>query len=206
MTLVTTYKATNQKNGKWYVGSTTTSLGRRKREHLNSSAHLPFHNALRKDPTAFVWEVLDETEEEVVTRSHEQYVLDGWWGTEYCYNVNPKATGCTSEQASERMRSQREDPEFVAAVGAAVSERNKKKWEDDDYRSFMSEVVKKKWEEDGYKEYRSGLSKETVSRLWEDEGYRLKQKAGMSKYWESEENRRKASERNRQTNTQKKKV
>jgi len=168
MTLVITYRATNQKNGKWYVGSTTTSFERRKREHLNSTTNLPFHNALRRDPGAFTWEILDESEEDVVTRSHEQYVLDGWWGTEYCYNINPHANGMTSEQASESAKKQWEDEHFSSMMRNVVSESNKKRWEDPDYRAFMSEAVKSKWEDPEYWEMQSELSK----RMWEDEGFR----------------------------------
>ena len=206
MTLVITYRATNQNNGHWYVGSTTTSLERRKCEHLNSKQNLPFQNSLRKNPEAFKWEVLDESEEDTVVRSHEQYVLDGWHGTEYCYNLNPKAMGCTSEQASERLYRQRENPEFVALVGESVSKRNREKWKDEEYRNLMSNAVKKKWEDPDYKQYRSDLSRGTVKKLWEDEDYRAKQKEGTRKYWDSDENREKASKTNRLASVLKKRV
>jgi group I intron endonuclease len=88
-----TYRAVNKNNGKWYVGSTTRDLQVRASEHLMNETNDPFHNALRKNPDNFQWEVLSEIESEKVDRSHEQEVLDVWYGSSYCYNVSSSATG-----------------------------------------------------------------------------------------------------------------
>jgi group I intron endonuclease len=83
-----TYKATNTNNGRFYIGS-TTNFERRKVEHLRSRENLPFQNALRKDPSAFEWEVYSDDSDEPTL---EQALLDMWYGTEMCYNINPFAS------------------------------------------------------------------------------------------------------------------
>ena len=82
-----TYKATNTRNGKFYIGS-TKNFEKRKQGHLKSRVNYPFQNALRQDPEAFEWEVWsDECEDPVL----EQALLDMWFGKEQCYNLNPSA-------------------------------------------------------------------------------------------------------------------
>lgn len=61
------YKATNKNNNKVYVGITTDcSLESRKRNHkhvaLSGKSNTPFHRALRKEPDAFVWEIIEQCE------------------------------------------------------------------------------------------------------------------------------------------------
>jgi len=82
-----TYRATNTLNGKFYIGS-TSNFNRRKRQHLCSQKNLPFANALRKNPEAFVWEVWSDDSDEPIL---EQALLDMWVGTEQCYNICPVA-------------------------------------------------------------------------------------------------------------------
>lgn len=84
-----TYRAANTKDGNWYVGSTEQTLEARKKQHLENPNNDRFHNALRKDPDSFLWEVLSVTE----NRDHEQEILDVWHGSEYCYNVSRFAVG-----------------------------------------------------------------------------------------------------------------
>jgi group I intron endonuclease len=91
-----TYRAVNTKNGKWYVGS-TVNFEQRKREHLSSKLKTPFHNALRKNPEYFVWEILEEDDRD--DRQSEQLILDVWFGTEFCYNLSPSSIGFNSETA-----------------------------------------------------------------------------------------------------------
>ena len=82
-----TYRATNTTNGKFYIGS-TNNFEKRKKEHLASKDSYPFQNALRKKPDAFEWECwTDDCDEPVL----EQALLDMWFGTEQCYNLNPSA-------------------------------------------------------------------------------------------------------------------
>lgn len=84
-----TYIATNTVNGKFYIGSTSTTLERRKRHHLRNRNNWPFQNALRQNPEAFEWGVFEDDSEE---RILEQALLDMWYGTEQCYNVSKDAT------------------------------------------------------------------------------------------------------------------
>ena len=91
-----TYRAVNKTNGKWYVGS-ATDFERRKKEHLTSEQKSPFHNALRKNPENFTWEILEEDNRQ--DRLAEQLILDVWCGTEFCYNLSSSASGFNSEMA-----------------------------------------------------------------------------------------------------------
>jgi group I intron endonuclease len=82
-----TYIATNTFNGKFYIGS-TIDFHKRKTNHLTCRVKSHFHNALRKNPEAFVWEVIEDDCSEPVL---EQALLDTWFGKEQCYNLNPVA-------------------------------------------------------------------------------------------------------------------
>ncbi len=82
-----TYKATNTRNGKFYIGS-TNNFEKRKKGHLTSKENYPFQNALRNNPEDFVWEVWTDDSDEPVL---EQALLDMWYGKEQCYNLNPFA-------------------------------------------------------------------------------------------------------------------
>lgn len=82
-----TYRAVNTVNGKFYIGS-TLNFERRKKEHLRSTEIYPFQNALRKNPSAFEWEVWSDDYDEPIL---EQALLDMWYGKECCYNLNPQA-------------------------------------------------------------------------------------------------------------------
>jgi group I intron endonuclease len=91
-----TYRAVNTKNGKWYVGS-TINFKQRKSQHLLSKAKSPFHNALRRSPGDFVWEILEDDDRE--DRLAEQLILSAWFGSLYCYNLSASAIGFDSEGA-----------------------------------------------------------------------------------------------------------
>jgi len=82
-----TYKATNTRNGKFYIGS-TVDFEKRKRQHTRCRRNTPFHNSLRKNPDDFVWEF---TEDESNEPELEQALLDMWYGKEQCYNLCPFA-------------------------------------------------------------------------------------------------------------------
>ena len=112
-----TYRATNKKNGKWYVGS-AVNLERRKKEHLKSKQKSPFHNALRKNPDIFIWEVLEEDNRE--DRLTEQLILDVWFGSEYCYNLSSSAGGFNTETAKKAAsKNSRENLIKAGKVGGA---------------------------------------------------------------------------------------
>jgi len=113
---VFTYKATNTLNGKFYVGS-TKDFDQRKKGHLTSNFNYPFQNALRQNPEAFEWQVVEDDSEEPIL---EQALLDMWFGTEMCYNLNKYACGgCSghSEETKQKMSRVRK--------GKPLSEKNK---------------------------------------------------------------------------------
>ena len=83
-----TYKATNTRNGKFYIGS-SKNFEKRKQAHLNSKEKYPFQNALRKNPDEWEWETWSDDCDEPVL---EQALLDMWFGTEQCLNLNPFAS------------------------------------------------------------------------------------------------------------------
>jgi len=71
------YKATNKTNGKMYVGKTSLSLEKRKRNHWKKSnpPKCYFHNALRKyGIDGFEWEVLCECPKEKVNDKETEYI------------------------------------------------------------------------------------------------------------------------------------
>jgi group I intron endonuclease len=82
-----TYKATNTRNGKFYIGS-AVDFDKRKQQHLRSALNYPFQNALRQSPDSFEWEIVEDDSDEPIL---EQALLDMWFGTEMCYNLNPRA-------------------------------------------------------------------------------------------------------------------
>lgn len=83
-----TYAAINLTNKKFYVGSTIDFEGRVKKHH-SSRDDYPFQNSLRKDPENFYWIVSED--DGLDTREEEQYYLDFYHGTAWCYNLNPSA-------------------------------------------------------------------------------------------------------------------
>jgi hypothetical protein len=94
---VITYAAINLTNKKFQVGS-TTDFERRCREHYNSDMNPEFHSALRKNPENFYWIVSDD--DGLDTREEEQYYLDFYHGTMWCYNSNPNAAEPPSQEGS----------------------------------------------------------------------------------------------------------
>ena len=92
-----TYAAINLTNKKMQVGS-TTDFERRCREHHNSDMNPEFHRALCKDPENFYWIAGDD--DGLNDRSEEQYYLDFYYGTAWCYNSNPSATEPPSQEGT----------------------------------------------------------------------------------------------------------
>jgi hypothetical protein len=102
-----TYKATNTNNGKFYVGS-SLDFKRRQKEHLRSKRNTPFHNALRKDPNSFEWEVFEDDDHEPTL---EQALLDMWFGKSQCYNLCPFAGRPQCNRESSRQWGLKNGPE-----------------------------------------------------------------------------------------------
>ena len=89
MCRVITYAAINITNKKFYVGSAQDFV-RRCREHHGTKNENPlFHRALHKNPENFYWIAGDD--DGLDTRDEEQYYLDFYHGTAWCYNLRPSA-------------------------------------------------------------------------------------------------------------------
>jgi len=86
---VITYAAINLTNKKFQVGS-TTDFERRCQEHHKGKGDLEFQRSLRKNPENFYWIVSED--DGLETRDEEQYYLDFYHGTTWCYNYNPSAS------------------------------------------------------------------------------------------------------------------
>jgi group I intron endonuclease len=82
---VITYAAINLTNKRFQVGS-TTDFERRCREHHNSDMNPEFNRSLRKKPENFYWIVGED--DGLDTREEEQYYLDFYHGTVWCYNYS----------------------------------------------------------------------------------------------------------------------
>jgi len=112
---VITYAAINLTNKKFYVGSTTDFAGRQ-RGHLKSKEDYPFQNALRKNPDNFYW--IASEDDGMETREEEQYYLDFYHGSAWCYNLNPNAAVPPSALGTggpdHHLYGKKQDSEYIA--------------------------------------------------------------------------------------------
>jgi len=83
-----TYLALNVAKKKFQVGS-TVNFPRRQKSHYRDNNTIPFLNDLRKSPESFFWFVSED--DGLEDRSEEQFYLDFYFGSEWCYNLNPSA-------------------------------------------------------------------------------------------------------------------
>ena len=81
------YKATDTTNGKVYVGQTKNTLTERKNQHLQASNSDYFHNALRKRPDAFLWEIIEDgIPDKETLNERERYWIEYYHSYEDGYN------------------------------------------------------------------------------------------------------------------------
>ena len=92
-----TYAAINLTNKKFYVGS-AVDFEQRCSTHHTSDMNPKFHRSLRKDPENFYWIVGND--DGLNTRNEEQYYLDFYHGTVWCYNLNPHAEQPPSQKGT----------------------------------------------------------------------------------------------------------
>jgi hypothetical protein len=87
-----TYAALNLRKKRFQVGS-TTNFPRRQADHLRDKNTIPFLNDLRNHPEDFLWfvSVDDGLDDGLDDRSEEQHYLDFYFGSKWCYNLNPDA-------------------------------------------------------------------------------------------------------------------
>jgi group I intron endonuclease len=101
-----TYIPINLSNRKFYIGS-TVDFDRRWDDHLKSSCNYPFQNSLRNNPQNFF--VLISEDDGADNREEEQFYLDFYHGSEWCYNLSLSATAPMSgrkhtEETLEKMK------------------------------------------------------------------------------------------------------
>lgn len=164
-----TYLAVNTLNGKFYIGS-TTNFENRQYSHLHKKHNYPFQNALQKNPSCFIWEVYEDEHEEPVL---EQVLLDIWFGTEQCYNLNPVADRPPvlekhSAETKAKMVKTRNEPGYGNKVRAWIQEKR----QDPDFCESHREATLKgcTTPEARKKNSEQGL------RRWKDESYRQRMK------------------------------
>jgi group I intron endonuclease len=93
-----TYLAINLSSKKFQVGS-TTDFSRRLQEHMRGSMNPEFSRSLQKDPNNFYW--FKSVDDGLQTREEEQYYLDVYCGSPWCYNVNPFAESPPNRKGAE---------------------------------------------------------------------------------------------------------
>lgn len=118
-----TYAAINITNKRMQVGS-TTDFERRCRDHHNSDMNPEFHRALRKNPKNFYW--IASVNDGSDNRDEEQYYLDFYYGTMWCYNANPNAEAPPSRRGAKQSE---ETKRLLSELntGKTLSEETKKK-------------------------------------------------------------------------------
>ena len=84
-----TYAGINITSKKFQVGS-TTDFERRYKQHRSGKGDLEFQRSLRKNPENFYWIVSED--DGLDERIEEQYYLDFYCGSVWCYNQNPSAS------------------------------------------------------------------------------------------------------------------
>jgi hypothetical protein len=81
------------------VGS-TVNFPKRQKEHFRGKGDLEFQRSLRKKHDNFYWIVSEN--DGLETRDEEQYYLDFYCGSVWCYNHNPSAKNPPSNLGSKR--------------------------------------------------------------------------------------------------------
>ena len=85
-----TYKATNTKTNRYYIGSAGSYclyMGRVGHHH-NTKIKKPFQTDLQNNPLDFKWEILRE--DDLKTRDYEQELLFAHAQDPLCYNINKR--------------------------------------------------------------------------------------------------------------------
>ena len=155
-----TYLAFDLKRKKFYVGSTLRGYRRRQWEHYKEVGD-HFHNALNSRPEDFYWVCGDD--DGLETRDEEQFYLDFYYGTMWCYNKTGKAAGGTATHTEEQKRKWSEERrgsgnprhgvEVTAETRQKISEANRGRRRTEEQKRRTSESgMGKVWWTDGEKE------------------------------------------------------
>lgn len=124
----------------------TVDFAKRQKGHLTSTEDYPFQNSLRKNPENFYW--IASEDDGLDTREEEQYYLDFYHGTVWCYNLNPKASVPPSASGkggpNHHLRGKIWDPEVIArrtahCAGETNPAYGKRWWNDNNGNYVLSE-------------------------------------------------------------------
>jgi hypothetical protein len=120
-----TYLGIDLELRRFYVGS-TKNFDRRWKDHLSNKDNLPFQNVLRKRPETIFWVCSEE--DGLETREEEQFYLDFYHGSEWCYNICSKAGDppyIPPEERSERSKElHRRLPDLAKRMGEESQRKN----------------------------------------------------------------------------------
>jgi group I intron endonuclease len=142
-----TYLAIDLASRKFYVGS-TSDFNKRVRDHLKSADNLPFQNALRKKPENFYW--ISSEDDGSANREEEQYYLDFYHGTMWCYNVSPSTDlpFISRERRAEIAKeTHQKHPDLAKRMGEKSQEKfpdaaqNLQKWKDENPEKVRERAV-----------------------------------------------------------------
>lgn len=148
------YKATNQLNGKVYIGQTTNFLNVRKLKHISdamSNCIYHFHNAIRKNgKDSFKWEIIRICDSIESLNAFEQYYILYYNSMENGYNrtsggLNYKASKETKEKQSIAHLNMSEETKKKMSVSKLnMSDETKEKMRQANLGRKMSEQTKAK--------------------------------------------------------------
>lgn len=159
------YSITNTKNSKSYIGKTKNKINLRWNQHKselnnNKSNCKYLQNAWNKyGEESFIFEILAEgyfTEDELANLEEIFIKLYGHYNILTTSNIN---------HFSKARRNK---------LSKMLSRRNKERWQDDNYKNYMSNISKENWKNI---EYRNKITKAISKRqkqLWKDPDYKNK--------------------------------
>lgn len=181
------YLATNQVNGKCYVGQ-AVNLEKRKEKHAKDATRgsmLAFHCAIRKYGfDAFDWKKLYQVCTKDVICGKEKMQLDRWerYYIKKLNTISPNGYNLTKggDRFSGRHRLESRQKIRVASIAH---------WLDPEYRKKCSKAVRISLSKP---EVRNRIRK-SVKKSWSDPEIYAKHKSGSKNYWDRPESRKKNS-------------
>jgi len=174
------YKATNNINGKCYIGQTSKKLDDRIKCHMkrfrNDNNNIYFYNAMKKHGwDNFKWEVLCECKSKEELDEMEFHYIKQYDSYENGYNMTFGGEGnygwVPSEETRKRFSNGQKNRYKKIDERLKTSVAQKKVWEDDDYRNTQTKKIKKACRTN---EFRKNIS-EKQKELWNNDDYRSAQ-------------------------------
>lgn len=164
------YRATNEINGKIYIGMTTKTLEYRRKKHIekNKNNQTHFKRALRKyGNDNFTWQILFSSKKKKELIDKEIFYIKKYDTFNNGYNMTLGGEGLFGFSFNEESKMK-------------MSETHKKRAAaDPEYSERSRRILKKMWKNEEYaKKMKKGFS-ERLKRQWKDEEYRKSQTERM---------------------------